>query len=268
MRRRSPDHPGARRAAALWLPASWTPAPARAAALTLALVAALGAVACDSGTTEPDPPEGPFLYLVLGERSIDVGGDPSYGPGQHAVLLTLSPGEPIVYRTAIRFAMENRRGSRFGWAPLDRTGSVTREPGPDTMAATWVLPDNPWAGLGAADLVPGETYTLAVDTEGEAMEGATTMPAPIDARLTAGGVELAWGAVAGAGGYRVIIDGEATLVTDSPFPLSAAQQQAASIVVDALDPNAWAYHTDPRADRPGLSRGYGVFGAMTRDTVR
>lgn len=231
------------------------------------LAAVLVLAACDGTPNEPEPPDGPFLYLVLGERSIDVGGTAS-SPAQHAVLLTLAPGEPIVYRTASRFAMENWRGSRFGWMALDRTGSVTREPGPDTMAASWVLPDDPWAGLGAAALVPGQTYTLELDTEGEALAGATTIPAAIDARLTAGGGELIWASVPGAAGYRVTVDGEAILVTDSLFHLSADQQQAASIVVDALDPNAWAYHTDPRAARPGLNRGYGVFGAMTRDTVR
>lgn len=125
-----------------------------------------------------------------------------------------------------------------------------------------------WAGLGADHLVPGESYTLQLDTDGRAVRGATTIPDPIAGWITGRGDLLVRGSVAGAAGYRVIIDGETLFVSDSVVPLSARQQQATRIIVDALDPNAWSYHTATRVDASGLLGAFGVFGAVTRDTVR
>ncbi len=237
----------------------------RALALLAALI--LGPAACDSGTTEVPPAEGPFLYLVLGERSIDVAGTDAVRQ-QHAVLLTLSgPDAPVEFRSAVRFAMEDRWGRRFGWLPFDRSGSVRREPAPDTLHPNWLLPADPWAGLGADNLVPGQRYTLALDTEGLLVRGTTTLPGVMDAELTADSAALVWPSVPGAAGYRVLVGGAATLVGDTVFPLTAAQRQAGSLVVDALEPNAWAFLADGAASA-GIDRGLGVFGGITRDTVR
>lgn len=232
------------------------------------LVVALASTGCAGDPVDTPPPEGPFLYLVLGERSVDVSRADSAARRQHAMLLSLTPEQTVEFRSALRFAMEDGRGRRFGWEGLPRTGAVVREPGPDSLHPNWVLPETPWAGLGAGHLEPGESYTLHLDTEGRAVWGATTMPGPIAAWVTGTGDVLVWGSVEGAAGYRVMIDDETLLVTDSVMALSAGQQQATRIIVEALDPNAWAYHTDPRVGAAGLQGAFGVFGAVTRDTVR
>lgn len=232
------------------------------------LALTLASTGCQTDPVDTPLAPGPFLYLVLGERSVDVSRADSAGRWQHAMLLSLTPDQTVEFRSAVRFAMEDGRGRRFGWTDLARTGSVVREPGPDSMHPNWVLPETPWAGLGADHLEPGESYTLHVDTEGRAVLGATTMPGPIAARITGTGDVLAWGSVIGAAGYRVTIDDETLFVTDSVIALSAARQQATRIIVDALDPNAWAHHTNPKVGTAGVQGAFGVFGAMTRDTVR
>jgi hypothetical protein len=256
--RAGPRGPGPLQVLGLPAPTLW----ATLLALTLAHIG------CQADPADTTPPEGPFLYLVLGERSIDVAGADSTGQRQHALLLSLIPDETVEFRSAVRFAMEDGRGRRFGWAGLARTGAVAREPGPDSMHPNWVLPETPWAGLGADHLEPGESYTLQLDTGGRAVWGAVTMPGPTAAWITGTGDVLVWGSVVGAAGYRVIIDDETLLVTDSVLALSAGQQQATRIIVDALDSNAWAYHSDPGVGAAGLQGAFGVFGAMTRDTVR
>jgi hypothetical protein len=228
----------------------------------VALVAACGG----DPAAVPDG-ETPYLYLVLGERTValDRPGEP---PAQHAVLLTLpAPTQPARYRGADRFDMtDETTGGVFSWTDLGWTGTVGSFPGMDFRRPNYRLPDSPATGLGSADLAPLGSYALEIRTGGQILRGRVTVPARITARLD--GRTLSWGPVAAAAGYRVVIDRAVRLVTDTVLRLSEEDLSATSIVVDAVDPNLWQYLTREVTSAPDLSGAHGVLGAITRDTVR
>lgn len=70
---------------------------------TILLVLALASTGCQGDPVDLPPPEGPFLYLVLGERSVDVSRIEGTGPRQQATLLSLLPDQKVEFRSAVRF---------------------------------------------------------------------------------------------------------------------------------------------------------------------
>jgi hypothetical protein len=234
-------------------------------ALVAGLLVALAAACAGDPATVPEN-ETPYLYLVLGEPTVNLAA-PGEPPAQHAVLLTLpAPTEPARYRSADWFEMtDGTTGDRFAWRALGPTGPVGSFPGMDFRRPNYRLPDSPATGLGNTDLVPLRSYNLEIETEGRRIRGRVTIPGAIAARLDGG--TLSWAPVTGAAGYRVTIDRAVHFVTDTVRPLSDDDLAAASIVVDAVDPNLWQYLTRSVTSAPHLSGAHGVFGAITRDTV-
>lgn len=265
-------HPSGYRAASGRPPARRPPSAASASiGSTLGILVAgflvVLAAACAGDPVAVPGGETPYLYLVLGERTValDRPGEP---PAQHAVLLTLpAPTQPARYRAADRFDMtDETTGSAFSWTDLGLTGTVESFPGMDFRRPNYRLPNSPTTGLGSADLTPLGSYALEIRTGGRIIRGRVTVPAQITARLD--GRTLSWAPVAGAAGYRVMIDRAKRLVTDTVLPLSEEELSATSIVVDAMDPNLWQYLTREVTSAPDLNGAHGVLGAITRDTVR
>lgn len=243
------------------------------AALVLAAAGSLLLAACAGDPVRVPDDEAPFLYMVLGHRTVSENRYPEPA-GQHGLLMTLpAPTEFALLRRAQRVEMRRvRDGAPFGWDTLHFTHADRGYPGTNLRIANLHLPDSTAdATLGAADLEAGEVYDLLVDTEGVTIRGAVTMPGRIAARLEPGGV-LVWNEVEGAVGYRVLVSSLMELTTDTVFRLTQEEleQPWASrpyARVQALERNAWSYFSDPELGRSGIDTGFGVFGALTESRV-
>ena len=241
-------------------------------ALVLAAVAGvllLGGCAGDPVQVPDD--EAPFLYMVLGHRTISNVNDQRYGEpaAQHALLMTLRPPtEPALLRRAQGVDMRRASdGAPFGWDTLHFTLADRGFPGNSLRISNLYLPDSTAAGtLGAADLQAGEVYRLLLETEGVTIRGSMMMPGQIDARLTADGT-LAWSRVPGAVGYRVLAGSLMELTTDTLFRLTEGELDQPYARVQALERNAWDYFSDDGLARAGIDRGFGVFGGLTESRV-
>lgn len=248
------------------------PGPARRLVPVL-VAAALLLAACDGDPVTVPTEQTPFLYLVLGEPSINQHA-PFDGPRirQHAMLLGLgSPAENARYLTAQSFVMlEQGTLSRFGWEhtgiPWDEVGSF---PGVSFRDPNYQLAPQAADGRGAAELRPGTTYSLRITTPLGTIIGETSTPGPIQGRIIESEPTdlVAWAPVAGAMGYRVVA-GDMYLVSDTAFRLPPDLDDDLAVWVEALDPNVWSYLTDDALPRAGIEGGNGVFGAITRDSVR
>jgi hypothetical protein len=239
----------------------------RVVAATLITAACIISAACDTGRVVAPENDEPFLYLVLNHRSLsDYGGFSQFV--QHGLLLTTgSVLESPRYRSAQRFEMRRLGEERFDWRMYE---NLITEPGTLTslslLFANYHLPDSATAaGLGTSDLAPGETYTLAIESEGELIRGATMIPDTFTVRIVRareGDQFAVWPAVRGAGGYRVISEVEPSrLQRDTVFPLPSGG--GANVQVEALDANLYGYLADQDISRAGIDNGFGVFGAVT-----
>lgn len=242
----------------------------------LVLAAAAGALvlgACAGDPVQVPDDEAPFLYMVLGHRTVS---DNRYGEpaGQHGLLMTLpAPTEPALLRRAQRVEMRRASdGAAFGWDTLHFTHADWGYPGNSLRIANLHLPDSTAdTSLGAADLETGEVYDLVVETEGVTIRGTVTMPGQIETRLEPDGV-LAWSEVEGAVGYRVVVASLMELTTDTVFRLTEDELEQPWAPrpyarVQALERNAWNYFSDPELGRSGIDKGFGVFGALTESRV-
>ena len=233
--------------------------------LALALAVLPGACSWD----EPLVPtsDAPFLYLVLNQRSSSYYG--SVEPQQLALLLTVaSPLEPMPYRSAERFEMRRASdGRRFGWQALP-VGSI--DPGTAESVGlhmgNYHLPDSATtAGLGAADLRPGESYELEIETEGVVVRGKVTIPAAFTARVEVrdGRRIVTWPSVPGAGGYVVGAHPYSREPQPDTFYVVPPDSPPGPMTITAVDPNLYRYLTDENLGRSGIDAGYGVFGAIS-----
>lgn len=236
----------------------------------LVLIAGAGALlgACDGDPVRVPDEEAPFVYMVLGHRTVSQlrHDEPA---GQQGLLMTLpAPTEPALLRRAQRIEMRRARdGAPFAWDTLHFTHADWGYPGNRLRISNLHLPDTTRDGrLGAEELVAGETYTLLLETEGVTIRGSVTMPAQIEARLTADGA-LAWTHVPGAAGYRVLAGTLMELTTDTLFRLTDSELDPNRARVQALERNAWDYFSDDGLDRAGIGTGFGVFGALTESRV-
>lgn len=238
--------------------------------VTLPLALAIASCAGDE-ITIPVTDE-PFLYLVLGETTTVFYDPTEIQRGQHALLLTSgSAVETARFRFADVFRMHREGGdSAFAWAqnqvPYPDVGSF-----PHVADDEWnyYLPDD-GSPLGAGDLRAGDTYELYIETEGDVVRGRVTIPGSFELTVDSeGGRRVAiWPNVPGAAGYRVHIGADRVrFQTDTVFVLGTNEADLVSVVVDALDPNAWGYATDPQAARAGIDGGFGLFGAITTASV-
>lgn len=236
----------------------------------LVLIAAAGALlgACEGDPVRVPDEEAPFLYMVLGNRTVNhlrLG----ESAGQHGLLMTLpAPTEPALLRRAQRVEMRRARdGATFAWDTLHFPYADWGYPGHHLRISNLHLPDTtPDARLGAEKLAAGETYALLLETEGVTIRGSVTMPAQIEARLTSEGA-LGWSHVPGAVGYRVLAGTLMELTTDTVFRLTDSELDANSARVQALEGNAWDYFSDDGLGRAGIDTGSGVFGALTESRV-
>ena len=237
------------------------------ARLGLALASAAVSGACSWDEPLVPTSDAPFLYLVLNQRSSSYYG--SVEPQQLALLLTVaSPLEPMPYRSAERFEMRRASdGRRFGWQALP-VGSI--DPGTAESVGlhmgNYHLPDSATtAGLGAADLRPGESYELEIETEGVVVRGKVTIPAAFTAKVEVrDGRRIAtWPSVPGAGGYLVGAYPYSREPQCDTFYVVPADSPPGPMTITAVDPNLYRYLTDENLGRSGIDAGYGVFGAIS-----
>jgi len=225
-----------------------------------------------AGCEDPQLPvrDEPLIYVVLNQRA--QAGSP---PGQYGfVLETGSIAEPR-YRDADRFTMQRQRdGKPFLWRPTGRTGPTSGDyAGMGMNLGNYYLPDSPSSDgrLGADSIASGERYELTVETRGQVLRGAVTVPgtAVLSAAAVPGGTRVSWPRVAGAGGYSVEARGltTAALQSDTAFVFSRQGSSPVTVTVKALDPQLFAFQTDERLERAGLEQGYGVFGAITTASI-
>ncbi len=235
----------------------------------LALVLALLSGACASDDPLVPASDEPFLYLVLNQRTSLAYYDSLSSPRQLALLLTVaSPLEPMPYRTARRFEMRRASDRRlFDWRVYpDLVDNPGTEGSIDLIYGNYHLPDSATAaGLGTADLRPGESYELEIETEGVVIRGQATIPAAFTASVEVrdGRRIVTWPRVPGAGGY---------LVEAYPYPREPQRDTVYAVPADvpagpmsitAVDPNFYRFLTDEDAGRAGIDAGFGVFGALT-----
>lgn len=243
----------------------------RALIFRCTLVAALFTAACASEEPLVPASDAPFLYLVLNER-VPADYDSLHGRRLAPLLTVASPLEPMPYRTAQRFEMRRASdGRRFDWRAY---AGLVENPGTeesiDVGYGNYHRPDSATAaGLGAADLRPGETYALETETEGVVIRGAATIPAEFAATVEVrdGRRIVTWPRVPGAGGY---------LVGACPYPLEPQRDAVYAVPRDAaagppfitaVDANLYRFRTDEDAGRAGIDAGYGVFGAISVASV-
>lgn len=245
-------------------------APRSVRAAVLAIL--LATVACGGDPVLVPSDQGAFLYLVLGQ-STPFQGRPDEPAGQYAVLLSLgAPTEDIVLRSGERFDLRREAdGHGFGWQDLGRDGERGRA-GSDGATllrhVTHYLPPAPAAGLGSDSLIPLADYALTVEVDGVIITGAVRLPGSIEARRSEDGRSVVWNEVVGAAGYRVLTGAlESHYTTSTWYPLAAEDLSHRRVQVQALEPNAWRYFTDPEAVRSGIDRGRGVFGGMTESVL-
>ncbi|HEX7051876.1 MAG TPA: hypothetical protein VF188_16840 [Longimicrobiales bacterium] len=232
-------------------------------------LAALAAAACAGDTVVVPESDAPFLYLVLNRRSLSQY-DSIFEPHQLALLLTLgSTLEPSPYRTAERFEMRRASdGARFDWRIYP---DLILDPGTASSVqliyGNYHLPDTSGpAGLGADSVLPGETYTLEIDTEGVALRGEATVPAhfAVSVRVRDGQRIVEWPHVAGAAGYFVgAYPYSPELQTDTFYVIPADAPGGQPMLVTAVDANLYRYIADDELGRAGIDAGFGVFGGVS-----
>lgn len=234
--------------------------------LAALLACAVGVAACEVGEAVVPRSEEPLLYLVLGQRT-------TAGPaqGQYAFLLTAGTALESEYRAAQAFEMTRRSdGARFAWQALPKSGRAPVDAsGGALLDANYYLPDVGGPdGAGALEMRPGETYDLRIETHGVVIQGAVTVPDSFEVRVD--GRTVAWPRVRGAAGYSVEVRGRTApaVQADTQLVLPSGTSPGALVVVKALDPQLHAYQLDPQAERSGIDRGYGVFGALTTASIR
>lgn len=233
----------------------------------------MGGAACAGDSVVVPASDAPFLYLVLNQQSIS-NYDSIFEPHQLALLLTTGPTlEPSSYRAATRFDMRRMSdGVRFDWRVYP---NLTVEPGTSTsvqlLYANYHLPDSSGLEpLGADSLLPGETYTLEIDTEGVTIHGQVIIPEDFTVSLKVrDGERIAyWPRVRGAVGYFVGAYPYAReLQTDTSYAIPADAPGGHPLNVTAVDPNLYRYITDDKVGRAGIDRGFGVFGAISIGTA-
>jgi hypothetical protein len=229
----------------------------------LPLLAIIGLLACEGDPALPVSDE-PLLYLVLNQRTTA-----ALPPGQYAFLLTAGSVLEPTYRAAERFEMRRRSdGALFAWRHTGKSGTAPADyAGLGMIHANYYLPDatSP-EGLGAAAIVPGETYDLRIETAGRVLQGTVTTPARFTISVEQGSRErVAWPRVPGAVGYSVEAEGltSPAIQTDTSFSIPAGPGGPVTVVVHALDPHLYAFQSDERLGRAGIDDGYGLYGAIT-----
>lgn len=240
----------------------------RSRALSWAL--ALGLLAgCAGDSIVPPSGDEPFVYIILGQRTVN---HRALGPkyGQHGYLLRSgSPAEPAIFLEADRFDMLRARDrARFGWRSFGFKGEATGTWAVSYDDANYNLPDTAtMAGLGAEDIQPGERYELEIEVGGALILGSVVVPDSFTVTVTElnGRTVATWPDVAGAAGYQVhFADEDAVLLTDTLFGLPAdAIGSGGALAVEAMDPNLWLYITNDQTPRAGIEGALGLFGALT-----
>lgn len=249
------------------------------ASISLALLAVcLGTSACqDPAVIDPALDE-PFLYLILNERTTTFFVEPFRV--QQAFLLTPgAPSQPPVYRGAESFEMQRLSdGATIAWqahsAAETASGEVVpRFPGLAWSEANFYVPASPGgAHLGDEGIAPGQRYSLSIRTGGVVLEGIVRVPDSLNARIQDenGRAVVYWPEVGGAAGYWVTVqDGRWYSLQDANrYAVPDEAATGSPIVVRAVDPALWLYLTEPETARAGFEGdGYGVFGAISADTV-
>lgn len=237
--------------------------------VVLALVIGWSITGCQGDAVLIPQTEEPFLYIVLNERTLQVGPDMEHG--QHALLLDASsPLEEARFREAERFEMTAASDNALlGWRedrPHNFTGPGSY-PAPNMRTWNYHLPDEREAGLGGTgDLLPGAAYRLEIETGDHLITGEVVIPGQIEPRrVTVEGVDmLTWPSVPRAAGYRIFFGLKPRLTPDTIFPVPAGQRSAR---IEAVDANLWAYLTDQDLSRSGIEGARGVLGAVTTATL-
>lgn len=227
------------------------------------LLAVSALLACTGDPALPVSDE-PLLYLVLNQRTTA-----ALPPGQYAFLLTTGSVLEPRYRTAERFEMRRRSdGALFAWRHTGKSGAAPADyAGLGMIHANYHLPDATGPeGLGASAIMPGETYDLRIETDGQLLQGTVTTPAAFTISVEPGSrARVAWPRVPGAAGYSVEAEGLTApdIQTDTFFMIPAGAGGPVTVVVHALDPHLFAFQSDERLGRAGIDEGYGLYGAMT-----
>ena len=236
--------------------------------ILILVIAATAPVACAGDEVVVPESEAPYLYLVLNFRTLW-----TYGAvdEQHQLALLLTTGPAIgasEYRTAEHFHMRRASdGARFDWRGHPELASRMAPDPPELLNANYHLPETSGLdGLGADSILPGETYTLEIETGGVTLRGEATVPADFTVSVaTRDGRRIAeWPRVEGASGYFVgVYPHPSEMQTDTFFVIPEDVPAGESVRVQALDANLFRYITDDRLGRAGIDAGFGVFGAVS-----
>jgi hypothetical protein len=171
-------------------------------------------------------------------------------------------------------------GAVFGWRALGRTGQFQLDPvsAPVKEIANFELPwSGSGGGLGRGDLVGGEAYEIQIVTDGVVIDGATTLPTTPVIVFDAGSTDLIeWSSPSGALGFDLVVDTDApsrVLTTDTSYLLkrnvpSTQIPTGPRFYLSALDVNAWNFQSDSTLTSGGLRGAIGLFGAVSRASVR
>jgi hypothetical protein len=245
---------------------SWTVRRWRALG-SLPVVACLAAGCGDGPTLVPQSDE-PLVLFIL---SVDAPVAPDTALGG----LLLTTGSPLRadYRSAERLELRRagdgaayalRMRPKSGQAPI-RLGASELTGNGNLVLANTTGTD----GLGRADLVPGATYELVIESLGQTITGRATLPArPMPRRFERDGRRfVTWSPARGAAGYVVNVGIHRRVFTDTLYEIptggfGGVGQEMPTVRVSAVDDNLLRFLSDTTLGRAGLTGAYGVFGGM------
>lgn len=235
-------------------------------------------VGCGDKLPMTPPSDAPFVFVVLTSSQAAIGAPPQADSSIIGLLLTVGTPFASPFRRAERFEMRRSSDNAlFGW--VERTPSSGARPvdirGISTSDGNYMLPHSITAdGLGTDSLIPLESYTLTIETQGSLVTGFTTIPAIPQPRVVTEGTKrfVVFAPVPGAAGYIEFADTERTVFgpffsTDTVLELRFDRGQTTppnpEFRIIALDANAFRYLSDTTRASAGLIGGLGLFGAAS-----
>lgn len=220
---------------------------------------------CTAGAPVIPTRADPFVYLVLNQR--EAPGSPQLG-----LLTTLGSPTSSEYLAATKFRMVRTQDDRvFEFQDRGKRGVARSSIRPlaDFGMGNYLLPDESIPdGSGANDIRPGDAFALTVIVGADTIEGGTHVPAAFVARIENidGAAVVVWPKVQGAVAYGLTfrnIHLTPRIQTDTTFTLPEMPLSGSEISVKAMDENLARYSLDSTATAVGISRGFGVFGAIS-----
>jgi hypothetical protein len=219
---------------------------------------------CTTGTPVVHPRSEPFIYVVLNQR--EAPGTPQLG-----LITTLGSPTSSEYIVASKFQMTRTQDGRlFDFQDNGKRGAARQSnPLANVGMGNYLLPEQSVpAGSGASDLRPGDAFVLRIVVGADTIEGSALIPAAFSARVenVDGVAVVVWPKVDGAAGYALAfrdIDLTPRFQVDTTFTLPQVPAPGSQIRVKAMDANLTRYVFDSAATAVGISKGYGVFGAIS-----